>query len=337
MFGASMSVQDVHTMLYYTVLRSVAMSAGVFVLATLLTFLVAHTLAKPITELTQVARQVADGHLDQEIEVGGTQEIESLSESLRMMTRSLREQIAELKMRNAELQRFTYTASHDLKSPLTTIKGFLGALRRDLAQDRKGRVEHDIERIGAATDRLFVFIDDLLELSRIGRIIHPPEDVFMAVLVEETLESMRAALDDAGIEVRVESPLPMLYGDRVRLGQVLQNLIDNALKYTKDREDGHIVIGSREADGETICFVSDNGIGIDPRYHERVFDLFEKLTPGTGGSGVGLALCKRIVEVHGGRTWIESDGEGKGTTVCFTLPPRRNAPGRAGEEAPPLA
>ena len=116
--------------------------------------------------------------------------------------------------------------------------------------------------------------------------------------------------------------LPVVLGDRVRLVEVVQNLVDNAVKYLGAQVRPRIEIGVRgvDAGGAPVIFVRDNGVGIDPRYNERVFRLFEKLDPGSEGSGVGLALVKRIVEVHGGRIWVESEGEGRGATFCFSLP-----------------
>ena len=111
-----------------------------------------------------------------------------------------------------------------------------------------------------------------------------------------------------------------MWGDRARLVEVLQNLVDNAAKFMGDQKHPRVEIGMREQAGERVFFVRDNGIGIDPRFRERVFGLFEKLDPDSEGSGVGLALIKRIVDQHHGRVWVESEGKGKGTTVCFTLP-----------------
>ena len=114
--------------------------------------------------------------------------------------------------------------------------------------------------------------------------------------------------------------LPVVLGDRVRLTEVFQNLIANAVKYMGDQTNPRIEIGSRSDEAEVVCFVRDNGMGIDPRYHEKVFGLFERLDASNEGTGIGLALVKRIIEVHGGRVWVESEGRGQGSTFLFTLP-----------------
>ncbi|KKK78653.1 hypothetical protein LCGC14_2841410, partial [marine sediment metagenome] len=141
----------------------------------------------------------------------------------------------------------------------------------------------------------------------------------LAELVTEVIELLRTKISQRRIEVKVHPNLPVVYGDRVRLHEVVQNLVENAVKYIGEQSDPRIEIGTRTHDGQTVCFVRDNGIGIDPRYHEKIFGLFDQLDARAEGSGVGLALVKRIVEVHGGRIWVESEGEGKGTAFCFSL------------------
>ena len=122
------------------------------------------------------------------------------------------------------------------------------------------------------------------------------------------------------IKVNVEKDLPIVRGDRPRLVEVMQNLIDNAAKFMGDQPAPQIEIGRQNINGEQVFFVKDNGIGIEPNHHEKVFGLFDKLDARSEGTGVGLALAKRIVEVHGGRIWVESEGKGKGSMFCFTLP-----------------
>jgi signal transduction histidine kinase len=163
-------------------------------------------------------------------------------------------------------------------------------------------------------------LNELLELSRIGRLVNPPSQTPLARIVEEALALTRGRLMAGNISVHVEEDLPVVHGDRPRLVEVMQNLIDNAAKFMGDQSAPHIEIGVRRGSDEPILFVRDNGIGIDPAHHEKVFGLFDKLDPRSEGTGVGLALAKRIVEVHGGRLWVESEGKGKGSMFCFTLP-----------------
>lgn len=230
-----------------------------------------------------------------------------------------KELIARLEEINAEIERFTYTAFHDLRAPLVTIKGFLGTLKNNLDAGRVAEAHTDIRRIEAAANKLDQILTNLLEFAKIGRVIRPPQEVDMGQITREVLQMMETHSHTADITVIVSPDLPKVYGDRTRLREVLENLIENAAKFTAGRPDSQIEIGIRDPDGERVLFVKDNGQGIDPRYHNRIFNLFEKLDPGTEGTGIGLALVKRIVEIHGGRIWVESEGEGHGSTFCFTL------------------
>jgi PAS domain S-box-containing protein len=228
--------------------------------------------------------------------------------------------IAELAAKNTELEQFTYTVSHDLKSPLITIRGFLGYLEKDALAGKMERVKADINRINEATDKMQRLLDELLELSRIGRLMNPPQSVPFEAIVCQALELVQGRLVERGVAVSVAEELPLVYGDRSRLVEVVQNLVDNAVKFMGDQPQPQVEIGVREQDGQPVFFVQDNGIGLAPQYHDQIFGLFDKLDPRVEGTGIGLALVKRIVEVHGGRIWIESKGKDKGSTFCFTLP-----------------
>jgi signal transduction histidine kinase len=239
----------------------------------------------------------------------------------RQQAEAEREQlITELEAKNAELERFTYSVSHDLKSPLVTINGFLGLLAEDVTKRDEERVQRDIEQIRDATQKMKRLLDDLLELSRIGRLINPPEVVELDELAHEAVALVAGQIAERGVQVVIASGLPVVYGDRPRLLEVLQNLVDNAVKFMGEQPVPRIEIGVRRTDTETICYVKDNGKGIEPRYHDKVFGLFERLDQTIEGTGIGLALVRRIVEVHSGRIWIESEGKGQGSTFCFTLP-----------------
>jgi len=228
--------------------------------------------------------------------------------------------IIELGAKNAELERFTYTVSHDLKSPLVTIQGYLGLLKQNLASGKLERIHSDMERISNAAKKMEHLLKDLLELSRIGRLMYPSKKVPFEEVVREALEIVHGQLEVLGVTVHTQSNLPVVYGDRQRLIEVLQNLLDNAAKYMGNQKDPLIEIGHvGEEGGKPIFFVKDNGIGIAPEYYERIFGLFNKLDATTEGTGIGLALVKRIVEIHGGRVWVESE-VGNSSAFYFTLP-----------------
>jgi signal transduction histidine kinase len=166
-------------------------------------------------------------------------------------------------------------------------------------------------------------LDDLLELSRTGRLDRPHEDVSFEEVVREARAATEGRLAARGVEVALAAGLPVVRGDRRSLVELVQNLLENAAKFAGDRADPRVEIGAREGGapaGQAVLYVRDNGIGIDPEHHERVFQLFQRLDPRAEGTGLGLALARRIAEVHGGRMWVESAGKGRGSTFCFTLP-----------------
>jgi PAS domain S-box-containing protein len=227
--------------------------------------------------------------------------------------------IAELTAKNAELERFTYTVSHDLKSPLVTIKGFLGYLEQDAVNGDMERLKEDSKRITNAVDKMAQLLNDLLELSRIGRFVNPMEIVPFDDVARQALELVHGRLQEHRVLVELQPDLPAVYGDKSRLIEVLQNLLDNAAKYMGAQPEPRIQIGCFAGeDNKSIFFVRDNGIGIAPEYREKIFGLFNKLDPLSEGTGIGLALVRRIIEFHGGKVWVES-ATGKGSAFCFTL------------------
>jgi signal transduction histidine kinase len=143
-------------------------------------------------------------------------------------------------------------------------------------------------------------------------------------LINDVLDNVGVRIRSRNITVKISTELPIIYGDRIRLQEVLENLIENAIKYMGDQTDPLIEIGFRNQKHERVMFVKDNGVGIEEKYHERIFGLFEKLNPTIEGTGIGLALVKRIIEIHEGTIWVESEGLGKGSTFCFTIPDTRN-------------
>ena len=227
--------------------------------------------------------------------------------------------LKELKAKNRELEHFTYTVSHDLRSPLVTIQGFTNMLQRDLERDAPEKAEKDLMYIANAATKMDRLLRDTLELSRIGRMANPPETVPFGAIVDEALEQIVEHIRSSGAEISVAENLPAIFVDRMRIAEMLVNLITNSIKYRDEQRPPKIEIGYRVEGEDSVFFLRDNGIGIDPSQHEKVFDLFYQVDSGGDGTGAGLAIVKRIVEVHGGRVWIESE-KGKGCTICFTLP-----------------
>ncbi len=226
----------------------------------------------------------------------------------------------ELEMKNAELERFTYTVSHDLKSPIVTIKGFLGFLKLDIGTGNSQKIATDISNIEQATDTMQQLLEELLELSRIGRIVNPPEPVDLSQLANSVQQLLLGTLKKHNITVNIQPNMPTIMGDKTRLHEVFQNLIENAAKFMGKQANPQVTIGATHTGGLVTCYVKDNGIGIEKRYHETIFGLFDRLNKQIEGTGIGLALVKRIIEVHHGQIWVQSAGiEGQGSTFFFTL------------------
>ncbi len=225
----------------------------------------------------------------------------------------------ELRQKNEELERFTYTVSHDLKSPLVTVKTFLGFLAEDMKANDGERMDKDMAFIHAAANKMSHLLDELLDLSRVGRKMNPYVETPLQTVVREALDLVAGRILERKASITVTDAPVVVFGDVQRLIEVFQNLVDNAVKFMGTQLSPMIEIGVEQHNAEVVLFIRDNGIGIDPRHKSKLFGLFEKLNPGTEGTGIGLALAKRIVEVHGGRIWAESDGIGLGTTFRFTL------------------
>ncbi len=226
----------------------------------------------------------------------------------------------ELRQKTAEMERFTRMISHDLKAPLVTVGTFLGFVERDLEEGSLERLGKDLGFIRGATVKMARRLEDLLAISEVGRVVNAPEEVDLADLIRESVKTVAGAIAIAGVEVRIDASPVTLFGDRSQLEQVWQNLVENAVKYMGDQPSPRIDLGVVAQGDQTVFFVRDNGIGIDPRFHGRVFEPFEKLDAASEGTGLGLALVRRIVEIHQGRVWLESEGQGRGSRFLFTLP-----------------
>lgn len=261
-----------------------------------------------------VAREIA-------VAIENAQLFDELQKELEERKRIQREResmLRDLEAKNAELERFTYTVSHDLKSPLVTIAGFLGILEHDIKKSDTERIQTNIQRIREAAIRMSRLLDELLELSRVGRLANPSVEVPFGELAEEALEVVAGQLAQRQVQVEIAADLPIVFVDRVRMVEVLQNLMANAIKFMGAQTQPLIQIGMEQRNHERLFFVRDNGIGIAAEFHERIFGLFNKLDQSSEGTGIGLALVRRIIEVHGGKIWVESE-LGKGATFFFTL------------------
>lgn len=229
----------------------------------------------------------------------------------------------DLERSHRELDDFTYTASHDLKEPLRGIASFAQYLQQDYAErlDDEGRLM--IQKIRDQARRMETLIADLLHVSRMSRGGMVREDTDLNAVLQDILESLDFSLKEKAVDVRLPRPLPRAHCDRIRVGELFRNLITNAVKYN-DKGQRWLEIGCEVINLDRVFYVRDNGIGIKPEHHSRVFSLFERLHKRDaygGGTGVGLTIVQKIVQLHGGRIWIEST-PGEGSTFHFTLPER---------------
>jgi signal transduction histidine kinase len=311
--------------------RSVRLQTAVFLLlaatavVAILSLVAGHSL-KPVKRLSlAVSRIAGTGDISGATLLlprpgNSAREVETLIDSFNAMIRTLGTVQDSLREKNDELERFTYTIAHDLKSPMVTIKTFLGYLEKDLGESNSSRVEEDKQYLHKAADKMVRLLDELLEMSRIGRVVNPPVRVAFAELVSEVRETLAGALSTRGVQVFTDDAPIVLTGDRSRLVEIWQNLVENAVKFMGDQPSPRIEVGVENRDRDAVFFVRDNGMGIDPKYHQKVFGLFEKLNPACEGTGLGLALVKRIVEMYQGAITLESRGLGQGTCFRFTLP-----------------
>ena len=290
-------------------------------------------LTRPLGEVTHAAEALTAGDLDQRVSVRRDDELGRLARSFNTMAEQvsrshhhLEAQVAQrtkaLEGTNAELEAFSYSVSHDLRAPLRAVHGFA----RILLEDHHAQLDPEAQRLLGVIDqntrRMGQLIDDLLAFSRLGRKEIAAGLVDMEELARTVADEVRRT--DAGrkgaLAIQID-PLPPVHGDRALLRQVMSNLLQNAAKFTRDRAEARVEVGSQRDGEQTVYFVKDNGAGFDARYADKLFGVFQRLhsTEQFDGTGVGLAIVKRIVQRHGGRVWAEGKVN-HGATFFFTLP-----------------
>lgn len=232
----------------------------------------------------------------------------------------LKQSEKQLRAKNTELESFANTVTHDLKSPLVTIRTFSEYLRQDLNNGDQLNTAKDLDYISGAAQKMMILLDELAEFSRVGRVKENMVDVSFSELVQEVLALVAGRIAHARVEVDSKMMDIALRGDGSQLVALWQNLVDNAVKYMGEQPSPRIEIGVEPRSESPVFYVRDNGKGVDPKDHEQIFLLFKRVEQDGEGTGFGLALVKRIVELYGGRIWVESQGLGLGACFYFTLP-----------------
>jgi signal transduction histidine kinase len=236
-------------------------------------------------------------------------------------TREIRRKERELQLVNEEMERFAYTVTHDLKGPVVTIKTYLNFLLHDISQNAPPeRIEKNVSYIRGAADRMGKLLDELMRMSLLGRHDTPAVKMFYNALVAEATDAVAGRIAERGVQLNLMDEELILNGDRSRLLELWQNLVDNAVKYMGEQTAPKIDVGFEGSGREIEFFVRDNGLGIAPEYQTKIFGIFEKLDGDSEGTGMGLAVVKKIVDLYHGKIWVESAGRGTGSIFKFTLP-----------------
>ena len=329
--GAAVLALDQAAQRVWTV--SICVLIGLVALGIVIAVALNRSVTGPIVELADEVRGIAGGDLSRTVSVEGTPEIERLAADIDAMrlqilgeldrlseaNQAIEAQSIELQRSNADLEQFAYVASHDLQEPLRKIAGFCQLLERRYRGQLDDRADEYIDFVVDGAKRMQDLINDLLSFSRVGRNTAGFEPLELAAIVDDALANLRTALEESGADIEVGS-LPAVVGDRRLLVALFQNLIGNALKF-RDRDQPVVRIDAIRDGERWVVSVADNGIGIDPEYGEQIFTIFQRLHSRTDyeGTGIGLALAKKIVEHHGGSIWLD-DEVAEGATFRFSRP-----------------
>jgi PAS domain S-box-containing protein len=239
----------------------------------------------------------------------------------RLAQQQIQQYATELERKNHEMEQFMYSVSHDLKSPVVTFKGFLGILNEDLQAGKIDEALASARRLGNATQRMSSLIEDLLQFSRVGRGTERPETVDVAALVRELAEEELDHYGADGVQIDIQGDMPQIVADPTSVSRLFQNLLENAFKYGRSGPQPRIEAGGGIVGEQIHFYVRDNGTGIPKEYQSKIFGLFQRLDSSQEGTGIGLAIVSKIMEVHGGRAWVESD-QGQGAAFWLAFPAR---------------
>jgi len=276
-------------------------------------FWLSRSITRPVEAISQAVNQLAEGDLTQRVLVSGQDEISYLGQSFNDMADELQRSIR-------DMEQFAYVASHDLQEPLRMVASYTELLAKRYQGQLDERADKYIHYASDGARRMQMLIDALLTYSRVGTKGGELVPTHTSQVVKEALKNLEAVIQESGANIKL-GRLPTVLADRIQLSQLFQNLIGNALKYRGEAAAPDIHVNAKRLDGMIQFSIADNGIGIAPEFHERIFQIFQRLHERGqyDGTGLGLALAKKIVERHGGKIWLESK-EGEGAVFNFTLP-----------------
>lgn len=350
------SLKNLHLKMNHIFTINLIITVGMAILGVIFTFLFSTSITKPIRSLTEVAHAISQGEIWRRANVKTADEVGELANSFNQMTTDLinsREEVQkakehleerveeatkeikktnldlttrskELEKVNLELDRFTYTVSHDLKEPLRSIETFTNFLLEDYSDKLDDEAKDFLKRISASANRMKNMIGDLLTLSRFSKMESSFESIVPETIIKSALKRIEPIISEKNVQIKIADDLPIIYGDKVKLVEVFYNLISNAIKYN-NREKPIIEIDQpmpQPAKDEVVIYVKDNGIGIEEQYYEEIFKIFKRLHTREeygGGTGVGLPIVRKIMDDHNGRVWLESKVE-QGTTFYLAFP-----------------
>jgi signal transduction histidine kinase len=244
-------------------------------------------------------------------------------EAIQSRDLALDQKSRELEYSNKELEQFAYVISHDLKSPLVTIQGFATRFMKYVAEGNREKSEDAALRVQNAAKRMGELIDDVLELSRVGRNQGQRRPVDPAQEIRKLRDDLQGVLDEAKASLIIEPGLPLVKADTGEIRQIFQNLISNAIRYACREPGKKITVGGASLEQENRIYVRDEGPGIPREYHAKIFQLFQRLSKDKDGTGLGLAIVAKIMKNLGGRVWVESE-EGKGSVFWLAFPKSTN-------------
>ncbi|MEV4876598.1 sensor histidine kinase [Streptomyces cyaneofuscatus] len=295
----------------------------------------------PLNRLRAASERVRSGAFGQRIEINGPSDVQAVASAVEDMRRRLvdeldgaqsretllAEQTEELRRSNSELEQFAYVASHDLQEPLRKVASFCQLLEKRYGKELDDRGKQYIAFAVDGAKRMQVLINDLLTFSRVGRVHDSWKPVDLDRALDRALGNLTLAVEESGAVVDRPEELPELLGDSTALTMVWQNLIGNAVKFRREDAECRITVDCVREDENWHLTVSDNGIGIAPEFADKVFVIFQRLHARDEyeGTGIGLALCRKIIEFHGGRIWLDAE-PGEGARIHFTLPAVPEAP-----------